>query len=102
MYEFKLNGEIIKLEEDKNLIEYLREDARMTSVKNGCGEGACGACMVLVDGKAMRACILSIAKVNGKEVLTVEGISEREKIYMPGHLQMQEQFNVAFVFREWL
>lgn len=79
MYEFILNGEIVNVIEDMNLLEYLREEARITSVKNGCGEGACGACMVLVNGKATRACILTIAKVSGKEVLTVEGLSPWEK-----------------------
>ncbi|MEL7568240.1 MAG: selenium-dependent xanthine dehydrogenase, partial [Dehalobacterium sp.] len=51
----------------------------VTSLKNGCGEGACGACMLLVDGKAMRACLLTVAKVSGKKLLTVEGLTEREK-----------------------
>lgn len=79
MYKFNLNGSNVTVGEDKNLLEYLREDTRLTSVKNGCAEGACGACMVLVDGKAMRACILTTAKVDGKSVLTVEGLTEREK-----------------------
>lgn len=79
MYEFELNSQSVTLTEDINLLEYLREDARLTSVKNGCGEGACGACMVLVDGGAVRACLLTTAKVNGKKVLTVEGLSDREK-----------------------
>lgn len=79
MYNFHLNGNIVTVNEDKKLIDYLREDTNLTSVKNGCGEGACGACMVIVEGKAMRACILTIAKVEGKSVITVEGISEREK-----------------------
>jgi len=79
LMQFKLNGNDVMVPEDSNLLEYLREDACLTSVKNGCGEGACGACMVLVDGKAQRACILTTTKVQGKAVLTVEGLSEREK-----------------------
>ncbi len=79
MFKFNLNGSEVAVEQDKKLLEYLREDTNLTSVKNGCGEGACGACMVIVDGKAVRACILTIAKVEGKNVLTVEGISDREK-----------------------
>lgn len=62
-----------------NLLEYLREEARLTSVKNGCAEGACGACMVVVNGKATRACLLTTSKVDTKTVLTVEGLSDREK-----------------------
>jgi aldehyde oxidoreductase len=79
MYKFNLNGNMVTVDKDKKLLEYLREDTDLTSVKNGCGEGACGACMVIVDGKAVRACILTIAKIEGKNVTTVEGISNREK-----------------------
>ncbi len=61
------------------MIRFLRDELRLTSVKDGCSEGACGACMILVDGKAVRACILTTAKAFGKNILTVEGLSEREK-----------------------
>ncbi len=60
-------------------MEYLREDARLTSVKNGCGDGVCGSCSVIVNGKAVRACTLTVAKVNGKSVTTAEGLSARER-----------------------
>lgn len=79
MYTFNLNGKVVNVEEDKKLLEYLREDARLTSVKDGCSEGACGTCTILVDGKAMRACIFTIAKVQGKSIITSEGLTEREK-----------------------
>ncbi|RBP44922.1 selenium-dependent xanthine dehydrogenase [Garciella nitratireducens] len=80
MYHFILNGEKVVAKEDKRLLEYLREDANVTSVKNGCnGEGVCGACTILVNGRKLRACLLTTAKVEGKEVTTVEGLSEREK-----------------------
>ncbi len=79
MAEFTVNGQMITTEEDENLLEYLRETLRLTSMKNGCGEGACGACMVLINGLAMRACLQTLARVDGKTVLTVEGLSEREK-----------------------
>jgi len=79
VYNFVLNDQQVHVGDDINLLEYLRDYASLTSVKNGCAEGACGACMVLLDGKATRACILSTAKVSGKSVLTVEGLSEREK-----------------------
>lgn len=79
MYEFVLNGKNISFEENMNLLEYLREEANLTSVKNGCGEGACGACMVLINGVQGRACINTLKKINGKEVQTVEGLSEFEK-----------------------
>lgn len=79
MYQFFINYEDITVEEDINLLEYLRDHLDITSVKNGCMEGSCGACMVLLNGKATRACLLSTAKINGKEIITVEGISQREK-----------------------
>lgn len=79
MYSFMLNNNIVSVNEDANLLEYLREQEGLTSVKNGCAEGACGTCMVLIDGRAMRSCTNTIAKVHGKHVMTVEGISEREK-----------------------
>ncbi len=79
MYEFVLNRKNISFEENMNLLEYLREEANLTSVKNGCGEGACGACMVLINGVQGRACINTLEKINGKEVQTVEGLSEFEK-----------------------
>jgi selenium-dependent xanthine dehydrogenase len=79
MYKFALNQKAVTVAADKNLLEYLREDARLISVKDGCAEGVCGSCSVLVDGKALRACKLTIAKVQGKFVTTLEGLSARER-----------------------
>ena len=79
MYQFTINGVEYRETEDENLLEYMRETLRLTSVKNGCSEGACGACMVLVNGMAMRACLLTLSRLQGKSVISVEGLSEREK-----------------------
>lgn len=79
MYEFLINGEKKQTEINKNLLEYLRDDLDITSVKNGCGEGACGACSLLVNGKKMRACVLTTEKADGKEIITVEGLTQKEK-----------------------
>lgn len=79
MYDFIINGQKYETDEDMNFLEYLREKLDITSVKNGCGEGACGACSLLVDGKKMRACLLTTAKASGKEILTVEGLTQNEK-----------------------
>ena len=79
MFQFTVNGRIVTATEDENLLEYLRETLRLTSLKNGCGEGACGACMILINGLAMRACLQTLSRVDGKNVLTVEGLSEQEK-----------------------
>jgi selenium-dependent xanthine dehydrogenase len=79
MFKFTLNQNDVTVAADKNLLEYLREDARLISVKDGCAEGVCGSCSVLVDGKALRACKLTVAKVEGKAVTTLEGLPAREK-----------------------
>lgn len=79
MYRFTVNGRQCETERDDRLIDYLREELRLTSVKEGCGEGTCGTCTVLLDGKKMRACVVRLSKADGKSVTTVEGLSEREK-----------------------
>ncbi len=79
MASITVNGRLTHTERNIPLIDYLRDTLRLTSVKNGCGEGACGACTVLVDGKKTRACILTTQKADGKAVTTVEGLSPREK-----------------------
>ncbi|MBN1038084.1 selenium-dependent xanthine dehydrogenase [Clostridium sp. ZS1] len=79
MYKINVNGKEFTLEEDKKLLSFLRDDLRITSVKDGCSEGACGTCTILVDGKAVKACIQKTSKFEGKKVITVEGLSKREK-----------------------
>jgi selenium-dependent xanthine dehydrogenase len=79
MYTFTLNNKEVHAEADRGLLAFLREDLKLTATKNGCGSGACGACTVLVEGKPARACVLTVAKVAGKKVLTLEGLSERER-----------------------
>ena len=78
-YQFTVNGVPRETEENKPLLRYLRDDLHLYSVKDGCSEGACGTCTVIVDGKAVRACILTTAKAAGKTVLTVEGLTDFEK-----------------------
>ena len=75
-----VNGKQVEyIDSNKKLLTFLRDDLRLTSVKEGCSEGACGTCMVLIDGKQTRACIPSLQKLDGKKILTVEGLSKREK-----------------------
>lgn len=78
MYNFNVNGIPVSSPNDQKLIVFLRETLNLTSVKNGCSEGACGTCMVLVDGKATKACILSTSKAHDKNIITVEGLNSRE------------------------
>ncbi|MBN1066876.1 selenium-dependent xanthine dehydrogenase [Clostridium botulinum] len=79
MFKFILNGQEKSVDDNKKLLKYLRDDCNITSVKNGCSEGACGTCMVIVDGKAIKACVLTTEKVNGKTITTIEGFTDRER-----------------------
>ena len=79
VYTFIVNGQKIETSEEKNLLDFLRDNLGLISVKNGCKEGACGTCTVLIDGKAMKSCIFTTKKIDGKEIKTIEGFSEREK-----------------------
>lgn len=80
MFELKVNGKIVTATEDKELIDFLREDLKIKSVKAGCYEGVCGTCTVIIGGKAVRTCVMKLSKVVDKgEIITIEGISQREK-----------------------
>jgi len=81
--QFTLNGEPIRLETepDRPLLWVLRGDLALTGTKYGCGEGICGACAVLVDGHARRACMQSIKDIAGKTLTTIEGLAAGEKLH---------------------
>lgn len=79
MATFTVNGRTVSVEKNQKLIRYLRDTLRLTSVKDGCSEGACGTCTVLIDGKPTRACIPQTDKLEGKHIITVEGLSDFEK-----------------------
>lgn len=79
MYGFYVNGEWYQVEGDGKLLPFLRDVCKCKSVKDGCSEGACGTCHVLVDGKAVKACIPTLSMMDGRHILTVEGFSEEEK-----------------------
>ena len=79
MFTFKVNGTSVTADKEQNLLTYLRDELRVTSVKDGCSEGACGTCTVLIDGKKIKACIPKLSSLVGKSIVTVEGLSPREK-----------------------
>jgi len=79
MATFTVNGTTVTVEKNQKLLRYLRDTLRLTSVKDGCSEGACGTCTVLVDGKPTKACVPQTDRLEGKSVLTVEGLSDWEK-----------------------
>jgi len=78
---FVLNHKEVEIDVDplKRLLDVLREDFALKGVKEGCGEGECGACAVLVNGKLMNSCLIPVAQVDGKEVLTIEGYKNTKK-----------------------
>lgn len=76
---FTVNGTPVTVEKDQKLIRFLRDELRLTSVKDGCSEGACGTCHVLIDGKPTKACVPRTDKLEGKNILTVEGLTPWEK-----------------------
>ena len=76
---FTVNGVERVTDVDKPLLRYLRDDLPLHSVKDGCSEGACGTCTIVVDGKAVKSCVLTTRRAVGKNILTTEGLSEKEK-----------------------
>ncbi len=79
---FTLNGKTVDLRAHpmKRLLDVLREDCGLTGTKEGCGEGECGACTVLVDGQAVNACLVPFGQVRGRKVLTIEGLRGRHPL----------------------
>ena len=80
---FTVNGKstTVNTERDRSLLEVLREDLQLTGTRYGCGEGACGACSVLVDGKRLFSCSTPISEVEGKSVTTIEGLAAGDKLH---------------------
>lgn len=77
---FTVNGISYTVTENVRLMTFLRDSLRLTSVKNGCAEGACGTCTVLIDGRAQKACVQKTENLDGKSITTTEGLTDREKV----------------------
>ena len=93
---YRLNGKYIEqdVEPCETMLDILRDEARLTSVKKGCDEGACGTCTILLNGKAVRSCLLLAVQVNGTDVTTLEGISREGKLD-----EIQEAFVEKYGFQ---
>jgi aerobic-type carbon monoxide dehydrogenase small subunit (CoxS/CutS family) len=81
--ELRVNGvpRRVQAQGDRSLLSVLREDLDLTGCKYGCGEGQCGACTVLVDGRAVRSCITPIAECADKAITTIEGLEQDGKLH---------------------
>ena len=81
--EFQVNGESRRLEvfPMARLLDVLREQLQLTGTKEGCGEGECGACTVVIDGRIVNSCLVPVAQVAGCEVTTIEGIAENGNLH---------------------
>ena len=78
MASFIVNGKSYSTDKEERLLYYLRDTLHLTSVKNGCSEGACGSCTVLVDGEPVKSCTVLTTEIEGKSILTVEGLEPAE------------------------
>jgi aerobic-type carbon monoxide dehydrogenase small subunit (CoxS/CutS family) len=81
--QFTVNGQSKKVstEPDRPLLDVIREDLALTGTKYGCGERACRACTVLLDGKPVQTCRLRVSAVQGKEIETIEGLATGDKLH---------------------
>lgn len=81
--QFKLNGKSVKLtmDSDRKLLWFLRINLGLTGTKYGCGESYCGSCTVLVNNRAVRSCQTALKDVQGKEIITIEGLAQNDKLH---------------------
>jgi isoquinoline 1-oxidoreductase subunit alpha len=81
--ELEINGtrRRVTVNPDRSLLSVLREDLDLTGTKYGCGEAQCGACTVLMDGKAIRSCIMPASRASGKKITTIEGLQQNGKLH---------------------
>ncbi len=79
-FQFILNRKPVQIDCDpmRRLLDIVREDFDLTGTKEGCGEGECGACTVLMNGKPVTSCLVNAIQIQGAEIVTVEGVSETE------------------------
>lgn len=81
--ELTVNGESHQVEvfPMSRLLDVLREELRLTGTKEGCGEGECGACTVILDGQIVNSCLVPIAQVNGADITTIEGVAVGDQLH---------------------
>lgn len=78
-YVLNINGQEHVTTQNKPLLRYLRDDLKITSAKDGCSEGACGTCTIMVDDRAVKACVLTTKLAQGHAITTCEGLTHEEQ-----------------------
>lgn len=80
---FTLNGKavVVHAPPDRRVVDLLREDLGLTGVKEGCGAGECGACSILVDGEQRLACLMIAAQLEGRDIVTIEGLALEDRLH---------------------
>jgi carbon-monoxide dehydrogenase small subunit len=80
---FILNGKPyeLKVKSCQTLLELIREDLNLTGTKEGCGQGECGSCTVIMNGKTVNSCLIPAVEANGQEILTIEGLSANDRLH---------------------
>jgi carbon-monoxide dehydrogenase small subunit len=82
-FSLRINGQYREIEAYpmERLLDVLREHLGLTGTKEGCGEGECGACSVLINGELVNSCLVPIAQANGTEIVTIEGVADGEELH---------------------
>jgi carbon-monoxide dehydrogenase small subunit len=83
LFNFKVNNQIKTVETFPmaRLLDVLREDLQLTGTKEGCGEGECGACTVILNGRIVNSCLIPISQVDGTEITTIEGVAHEGQLH---------------------